>query len=549
MSDERRAACPERSEGTSDEGRGPREVARWGVGEAALESARDYENPFQDVAVRVEVTGPSGGRRDVDAFWDGGRAWRARFRPDEPGEWRWRSSCSEAADAGLHGREGAWRCVPYEGDNPLGRHGPPRLSADRRSFAHADGTPLFWLADTAWNGVIRSREPDWRRYLQTRREQGFTVIQFVATQWRGCTRDPLGETAYAGTERITLNPGFFQRLDPKVAAIGAAGLVAAPVMLWSIGEQDPGQALAEADAVRLARYLAARWGAYPVAWMLAGDGEYRGERAERWRRIGRAVFGDRHDNPVTMHPGGQRWVGDEFRREPWFDFIGYQSGHGSSPEHLRWLVAGPPATDWRNDPPRPVVNLEPNYEAHPSYHIARHFTDHEVRRAAYWSLLVAPPAGVTYGHNAIWTWPEQPEVPEGHPKLGTVEPWHAGLNTPGVRSMTVLRRFFESLPRPWAQLRPAPDLLAEQPGDRDPEHFVAAALTEGGDLAVAYLPVGGAVRVRSEALPRPATARWFDPRTGAWTAAGMAGGPEGPHHFTAPGDDDWVLCVGEGVGG
>ena len=125
------------------------EVARWGVGEAALESARDYENPFQDVAVLVEVTAPSGGRGDVDALWDGGWTWRARFRIDEPGEWRWRSICSEATDAGLHGREGAWRCVPYEGDNPLGRHGPPRLSDDRRSFAHADGTPLFWLADTA----------------------------------------------------------------------------------------------------------------------------------------------------------------------------------------------------------------------------------------------------------------------------------------------------------------------------------------------------------------------------------------------------------------
>ena len=33
------------------------------------------------------------------------------------------------------------------------------------------------------------------------------------------------------------------------------------------------------------------WQASAVAWILAGDADYRGEKAARWDRIGRGIFG------------------------------------------------------------------------------------------------------------------------------------------------------------------------------------------------------------------------------------------------------------------
>ena len=164
-----------------------------------------------------------------------------------------------------------------------------------------------------------------------------------------------------------------------------------------------------------------------------------------------------------------------------------------------------------------------------------------MRRAAYWSLLVSPTAGVTYGHNSIWVWAEEPQVPEGHEPLGTVAPWHEGLEPPGAESMAVLRSFFEKLP--WWRLRPAQELLAEQPGERDPRHFVAAASTEEGSLAVLYLPEGGEVSLNLGSLKLPATARWFDPGTGEWLEAGTLS--EERQTLRAPGDGDRVLCIGE----
>ena len=81
-------------------------VRQWSVFEAVLESDRDYDNPFWDVTVAVQITTPSGERRAVDAFWDGGRTWRVRVCPDEVGEWHWSTVSSEPHDAGAHGREG-----------------------------------------------------------------------------------------------------------------------------------------------------------------------------------------------------------------------------------------------------------------------------------------------------------------------------------------------------------------------------------------------------------------------------------------------------------
>ena len=517
-------------------------IAQYTLFETHFTSTQPYENPFWDVDQRVTFTAPSGKQHIIDAYWDGGDVWRVRFSPDEVGTWSWATSCSDAGNSGLHGQQGTFECVAYTGDNPLYQHGPLKVSGDHYSITYADGTPFFWLADTAWNGVLRASAEDWERYLARRREQGFTAVQFVSTHWRGLSRDHLGEVAFTGDDRIELNVAFFQRLDPKMAAINAHGLVAAPVMLWTLTETDPGQVISEAAAIRFCRWLQARWGAYQVVWLVGGDGCYQASGlVEKFQRIGREVFDDRHDRLATLHPCGQAWIKDEFGRESWFDFIGYQSGHGDSEEHLRWLTQGPPAHDWQSDPPLPVINIEPNYESHPAYHSKTPFGAYEVRRASYWSLLLSPAAGVTFGHNAIWVWPpEKPEPAENHDNIGMVQPWHTALDTPALESMTVLRQFFDALP--WWTLHPAPEVLVTQPGIKDPRRFIAAAQTRDGTQTVIYLPEGESVTLYTSKLHQPARARWFDPRGGGWHPTEITALPE--QTFVPPDGQDWLLVLG-----
>jgi hypothetical protein len=112
-----------------------------------------------------------------------------------------------------------------------------------------------------------------------------------------------------------------------------------------------------------------------------------------------------------------------------------------------------------------------------------------------------------------------------------VQPWHKGVETPGLTGMQILKQFFDNIR--WFELEPSPDLLEEQPGEADPNHYITAAKTSDNRQAVISLPVGGTVKLTHSG----GQARWFDPCTGAWSAA------EGSDTFTAPDEQDWVLVL------
>ena len=508
---------------------------QWGIFEAAIESDVSHDNPLQDVTLRVEFTGPDGGQRHCEGFWDGDSIWRVRFSSDKMGEWTWQSQCSE--DQSLDGKKGRFTCSAYAGSNPFYQHGAVRVSDNRRHFAHADGTPFFWLVDTVWNGALLSNERDWEQFLGERVSQRFTGVQFVMTQWRAAYADAQGQVAYSGFEEIEVHPAFFQRLDHRINAINAKGLLAAPVMLWTLGkkEHNPGL-LPEDQAVRLARYMVARYGAHHVIWILPGDGGYFDENAERWKRIGRGVFDTEDHAPVFTHPQGIQWPYDEFLNEKWLSAFGYQSGHGDDANALRWIHSGPPAEKWLVGPPRPLINLEPPYEDHIAYQSRKPHTDYNVRRAIYWSLLNAPTAGTSYGAHGVWSWEIAPKVPQDHDGAGVAQPWHKAVNFLGGVQMKYMAELFTCID--WWRLRPA-ELVIQRPGDEEAVTHISASCSDEGDLAVIYSPTGGKITMKSGILAEGIKAQWFNPRNGKRTPAGK----QQPSVYITPDHQDWVLLL------
>ena len=126
-----------------------------------------------------------------------------------------------------------------------------RFQLDRRHFEYSNGTPFFWLADTAWNGPLKAGETDWDVYLADRVVKGFSVIQVVATQWLGAAGDCEGRPAYTNPENIRIEPAFFRRLDRRMDRINHFNLVAAPVLAWAATwnrdglDLNPGSSLSE----------------------------------------------------------------------------------------------------------------------------------------------------------------------------------------------------------------------------------------------------------------------------------------------------------------
>ena len=521
------------------------DIPRWGLFEATFTSARETGNPLQDTELRVTFTAPSRRTHTVRGFWDGGATWRVRFSPDETGAWTFTTTAGPGTDAGLHAQNGSFRVVAPKGRTRFERHGPVRVSRSRTFLEHADGTPFFWLADTGWNAALLSTPEEFGHYISQRVRQRFTAVQWVTTQWRAAPDgDRLNERAFTGTDRIAVNPAFFQRLDAKMHALDAAGLLSAPVLLWAIGggsspAVNPGFSLPEDQAIRLAQYMVARWQGHDVLWILPGDGDYRGEKGEKWKRIGRAVFGDGAYAPVVLHPGGMHWVLREFQHEGWIDIHGYQSGHGDDEKTLRWMTEGPPSKDWKLEPTRPFINLEPPYENHLAYQSRQPISPLVVRRAVYWSLLNAPTAGVTYGGHGMWGWDDGTAPPTDHKNSGIPLPWKQALVMPGAEQMAHVAALFTSID--FWRLRPAQEVLAEQPGTESAARFIMAAASDTRDLLVVYTPEVPAIVLRTDAIPR-GRAVWHNPRTGERTAA--RGTPSGPlTRFEAPGEGDWALVV------
>lgn len=521
------------------------DVPKWGLFEAAFASTTPSASPFQDKDLFVTFTSPTKRAVTVRGFWDGGDVWRVRFSPDEAGEWTYVTRALPASDSGLHARIGRFRVADADGDTRFDRHGPVRVSASGTFLEHMDGAPFFWLADTGWNAALKAEPDEWEDYVETRSRQGFTAIQWVTTQWRAApTGDRRNESAFAGHDRIALNVTFFQRLDARVAALDRAGLLSVPVLLWAIGggadpDINPGHSLPEDQAIRLAQHMIARWQGFNNVWILAGDGDYRGPRAERWKRIGRAVFADGPRAPAVMHPGGMHWIQDEFLDEPWVDIHGYQSGHGDDERALRWMTQGPPATTWSTEPVRPFINLEPPYENHLAYQSRQPLSAATVRRAVYWSLLNAPTAGVSYGGHGVWGWDDGSGPPTDHAGSGTPLPWREAMDMPGATQMKHVADLFMSID--YTRLRPAQDLLIDQPGSVEAASFIMVAATPERDLLIAYTPAAEPISLRSDQVPA-GVATWMDPRTGERSAAtGVV--EKGTLRFDPPGAEDWVLIL------
>ncbi|MGB9605688.1 MAG: DUF4038 domain-containing protein, partial [Bryobacteraceae bacterium] len=408
------------------------------------------------------------------------------------------------------------------------------------------GKPWFWLGDTAWNGALLSTDEEWDRYLRDRVAKGFTLVQLVLTQWRAGRSDERGQVGFTGTDRIQINPAFFQRMDGRIRAVNDHGLVAACVLLWALTSKDresPGEVLPEHQAIVLARYMVGRYNAFAVVWLLGGDGDYRAEKAERWKTIGRAVFPNGFPRrPVTLHPRGMQdpWPG--LADEPWLDFLMYQSGHGNNAKKWEWNATQGCAVGWKLKPPRPVIDGEINYEGHLDYHTGQPIADAQVRRAAYYSLLAAPPAGVTYGAHGIWPWTRKAETPLDHPRSGMARPWQECLDYPGAHQMQVLRRIFDSLE--WWKLRPDRSLLAEDPRDPEFRSYIMPARSETGEFALIYLPGNPEVKLNLNRFRRAVEAVWLDPRTGE-RRSGRHLQPAAELTLKPPTEGDWLLLLRE----
>lgn len=505
----------------------------WQAFEFTLSTSKQYANPFLDVDVIATFRGPDGRNITRLAFWDGDGVWRVRAALTAVGAWRCEISSTDPDNADF---SGTWEleCAPCEGDLAIYRHGFLRVGPQGRYLIHDDGTPFFWLGDTHWTFVTEERwdesncpryESQFRACVDRRVQQKFTVYQSNFRDGRDFNMfGRYDEYLIEGAHGLIPDVEFLRRnVDPKMKYIADAGLVNAVGYSWGPA------ILSEGGVTRyrlLAKYLVARYGAYPVVWTLAGElpgyfPDARREIADSWREVAlETAKWDSYGNLISAHQAAGLPFTDIYQGESWYGLAMTQAAHGD------FEIWGGNYSAYREKFPRcPVVESEGLYEGVDSNEaMSRVITDKMLRSLAY-SAIQNGCCGYTYGANGVWEL--QWEAGVGGIGWGDMA-WWDGLALPGAEQLTYMREMYESVG--WHRLRPIQHLVDQSiflPAlkKRDEAYFTA---DDEMTTVVGYFPPTAMKRCTIHGLAaRSYTARWFDPETGAYSLITESARPAG----------------------
>ena len=433
---------------------------------------------------------------------------------------------------------------PHVGPSWDVSHGDLRVSEDRRFLVHADGTPFFWLGDTAWELFHRLGREDAERYLENRRAKGYTVIQAVClAELDGLnTPNPYGQRPLLDNDpaRPDLKGGYWEHVDFVVARAREKGLTIGMLPTWAdkvLLKWGVGPVVFTPENARVyGRFLGERYrDASNLIWILGGDRNPDGFE-EIWRQTAAGLAeGDGGRHLKTYHPMGGNSSSRFLHDEAWLDFNMMQSGHGQQDGANYDRVAH----DYALQPTKPCLDGEPRYEDHPvrSQPEGRWFGEYDVRQAAYWALF-AGAFGHTYGAHGIW----QMWAPGRASVGGARTYWYDSLDLPGAGQMLHVRRLM--LSRPFLGRVPDPSLVLAGQGE-GADHVQATRAADGA-YALLYLPTGKPVTADLSKLSgERVRAWWYDPRTGAAAEIGECG--KEAREFDPPGQpgrgNDWVLVL------
>lgn len=445
-----------------------------------------------------------------------------------------------------------------------------KVSDNGRFLQTKDGKPFFWLGDTDWELFHRLTREEAETLINTRKEQGFNVLQCVALAEFNGVREPNRYGDYPlnneDPTQLSVTPGnnrdndyeydYWDNVDFVISKAAEKGMYIGLLPTWGdkithnwgegpviFNEQN-----AKAYGSILAKRYANQWN---IIWILGGDrpavykrnGKDWDDRAI-WRAmaegiqevLGQGAF-------IAYHPsGGQTRTSSYIHNEPWLDMNAMQSGHGSrESQPWQWIQE-----DLEKTPTKPTLDMEPSYEDHPvnpwdgKWTRQRgYFTAYDVRARIYRGIF-AGACGVTYGHHQVWQFLDtvlHPPINIGDTLIG----WQKAIHSEAATEMQFLKNLM--LSRPYFS-RIADESIIKSPVGSTYVDAVLATRDKDKSYAMVYLPQPVPVKVYlSKVSGKKKNVWWYDVRTGKALALKPVGG-SGVATFSPPKEGrDWVLVI------
>lgn len=422
-----------------------------------------------------------------------------------------------------------------------------RLTVTRRYLSWDDGTPFFYLADTAWELFHALSREEMDHYFACRARQGFNAVQCVALAEKDGLRTPnhygrlplkLGENGLPDPCRPDTDGeySYWSHVDYAVEVAEKHDIFIAMLptwgdkfnRAWGIGPE----IFNENNAFAYGKWLGERYRERPnIIWMLGGDRALEKLHRDIVDAMAEGIKSAGDTHLMTFHPVGCRnsveFVGDA----DYIDFHTAQTSHGIdqcyATDRVMLRMAEASA--------KPYMDSEPRYEDHPACfntNTGYYWDAADVRQNAYWNVLVGA-CGHTYGNHCIWSMTREPSA--YYPYT-----WQDALTHEGAEQIAFVKKL--RLSRDYFSLRHMPELVPDNFAGMG--HMVAAA---GEGYAYVYSPLG--IPFIFDPAPlgysKPLRAIWFDPRTGEEKIFGVLH-PRDKTMIAPPSQGrgcDWVLIV------
>jgi len=452
---------------------------------------------------------------------------------------------------------------------------PLKITENGRHLLTADGNPFFWLGDTGWELFHRLDREEAAHYLETRKKQGFNIIQAVLLHELEAFESPnaygdfplrdenisFPDTTWGSDPADPEMYDYWDHADYIIEKTIEAGLMMALLPCWGeyVTPRFRERTIStENQAYSYGFFLGERYRRFNnrIVWVLGGDRlpDEAPNGINIWRAMAEGITdgvnnergynksADYNSTFMTYHcyASSSRW----FHKDPWIDIHTWGSYHEKKNNERAYYTA---YQDWVLPNPKPTLNSEPCYELLPVNYDWKNaglgrFDDFDVRQAAWWSVMSGT-CGHSYGCNPVWQMYKKENPVEGLTDLNEKE-WHEALQEPGANHMKYLKDLILSR---FSDER-SPDLLILKRNPHDPVGRLVACSSL--NCVMVYNPTGKNIGIDNDALAGKflnVTAWWFNPRNGESELIGSFDSQKDELEFKPPGNveagNDWVLIL------
>lgn len=372
------------------------------------------------------------------------------------------------------------------------------LSVDQQSL-HFSRTqlPWFYLADTCWSAFSHGNTEEWEEYLSFRKEQGFNTLQInILPQWDASETTekvhPFSVKESGEYDFLRINQAWFTRAQQRCKIATEYGFQLSLVVLWCNYVPGTWKALRDSEfnvmtAAALPLYLnqvANTFNEFNPVYILCGDTDFREQSTVNFYSAALDYLYPLSSSCLfALHTTGKYdYVPEKLAKDPRISVLFFQSGHDNLfPDEPARL-----ARHFRSHYPRKtIINGEPCYE-NMGYHKHRYgrFSQLDVRKALWQSLLNGASAGITYGAHGVWSWQQDPiKFKFSSTNFDTPQRWRDALGFPGAWDYGYAKYLLSSFD--FSALTPCVEII------ENPQTGMAAACS--GDTLLIYLPVNRAI--------------------------------------------------------